>query len=149
MVPKGVIIGLVVGIIGSAVIGIFLAHVANQAPLLVYIEGSSLSIITEKTNFKLGEDINIRIVNSGTEPLTFSDSSYGMKIIALDGTVLYSPPSLQVISVLEPKEEKVFVWDQTKSDGEKMIEGRYKIVTSTIPIGENMFKKSLTINILK
>ena len=79
----------------------------------------------------------------------FSDSSYGMKIVGLDGRVLYSPPSLQVISVLEPKEEKMFVWDQTKSDGDKIIDGRYKIVSSAIAGGENVLTKSLTINIFK
>jgi hypothetical protein len=130
-------------------IGLFFANLANQAPTLVYVEGSSLSIITEKTNFELGEPINIRIINSGTEPLTFSDSSYGMKIVGLDSRILYSPQSLQVISVLEPKEEKMFVWDQTKSDGDKIIDGRYKIVSSAIAGGENVLTKSLTINVLK
>ena len=142
-------IGLGSGVIGAIVVGLFFANMANQAPTLVYVEGQSLSIITEKTNFELGELINIRIINSGTEPLTFSDSSYGMKIIGLDGRVLYSPPSLQVISVLEPKEEKMFVWDQTKSDGDKIIDGRYKIVSRAVAGGENILTKSLTINIFK
>jgi len=142
-------IGLGSGIVGAIVIGLFFTNMAIQAPTLVYVEGPSLSIITEKTNFELGELINIRIINSGTEPLTFSDSSYGMKIVGLDGRVLYSPPSLQVISVLEPKEEKMFVWDQTKSDGNKIIDGRYKIVSGAIAGGENVLTKSLTINIFK
>ncbi|MGI0022432.1 MAG: hypothetical protein ACRD9Q_06180 [Nitrososphaeraceae archaeon] len=149
MVPKGAMIGLGSGVVGAIVIGLFFANMANQAPTLVYVEGQSLSIITEKTNFELGELINIRIINSGTEPLTFSDSSHGMKIVGLDGRVLYSPPSLQVISVLEPKEEKMFVWDQTKSDGDKIIDGRYKIVSRAIAGGENILTKSLTINIFK
>ena len=149
MVPKGVVIGLGSGVVGAIVVGLFFANMASQAPILVYIEGSSLSIITEKTNFELGEPINIRIINSGTEPLTFSDSSYGMKIVGLDGRVLYSPPSLQVISVLEPKEEKMFLWDQTKSDGDKIIDGRYKIVSSTTTGRGNVLAKSLTINIFK
>jgi len=142
-------IGLGVGVVGAIVIGLFFANLANQAPTLVYVEGSSLSIITEKTNFELGEPINIRIINSGTEPLTFSDSSYGMKIVGLDSRILYSPQSLQIISVLEPKEEKMFVWDQTKSDGDKIIDGRYKIVSSAIAGGKNVLTKSLTINVLK
>jgi hypothetical protein len=149
LIPKGAMIGLGVGVVGAIVIGLFFANLANQAPTLMYVEGSSLSIITEKTNFELGEPINIRIINSGTEPLTFSDSSYGMKIVGLDSRILYSPQSLQVISVLEPKEEKMFVWDQTKSDGDKIIDGRYKIVSSAIVGGENVLTKSLTINVLK
>ncbi|HLC09518.1 MAG TPA: hypothetical protein VJJ01_00165 [Nitrosopumilaceae archaeon] len=149
MIPKGAMIGLGVGVVGAIVIGLFFANLANQAPTLVYVEGSSLSIITEKTNFELGEPINIRIINSGTEPLAFSDSSYGMKIVGLDSRILYSPQSLQIISVLEPKEEKMFVWDQTKSDGDKIIDGRYKIVSSAIAGGKNVLTKSLTINVLK
>ena len=129
--------------------GIFFSEIANQPPTIIYVLGQSLSVITEKTNFRLGEPIPIKIVNSGTIPLTFSDASYGLKIKQLDGLVLYSPISAQVISVLKPEEEKVFVWNQTKSDGSKIIEGRYNIVSSTDPSSGNVLKKSITINILK
>ncbi|MGI0010058.1 MAG: hypothetical protein ACREAE_01500 [Nitrosopumilaceae archaeon] len=149
MIPKGALIGLGSGIIAAVIFGIFLSSMINQAPALVYVDGPSLSIITEKTNFKLGEDIIIKIVNSGTIPLTFSDSSYGLRIIGLDGRILYSPQSAQVISILQPKEEKVFVWDQTKSDGDKVIDGRYKIVSNMIQNNGKMLEKSFTINIFK
>ena len=149
MFPKGALIGLCSGIVAGIVIGLYLANIANQAPSLVYVDGPSLSIITEKTNFKLGEDIVIRIVNSGTVPLTFSDSSYGLRIIGLDGSRFYSPLTIQVVSVLEPREEKMFIWDQTKSDGEKINQGRYKIISSTIKNEDKVLEKSLVINILK
>lgn len=149
MIPKGALIGLGSGIIAAVISGIFLSSMVNQAPALVYVDGPSLSIITEKTNFKLGEDIAIKIVNSGTVPLTFSDSSYGIRIIGLDGRMLYSPQSAQVISILQPKEEKMFVWDQTKSDNDKVIDGRYKIVSNTIPNNGKILETSLTINIFK
>jgi len=149
LIPKGALIGLGSGIIAAVISGIFLSSMVNQAPALVYVDGPSLSIITEKTNFKLGEDIAIKIVNSGTVPLTFSDSSYGVRIIGLDGRILYSPQSAQVISILQPKEEKMFVWDQTKSDNDKVIDGRYKIVSSTIPNNGKMLETSITINIFK
>ncbi len=149
MIPKGALIGLGLGIIGAAMIGIYFTNLANQMPPLVYVNGPSLSILTDKTNFKLGENIKIRIINSGTAPLTFSDSSYGLRIVGLDGRVIFSPISAQVISVLEPKEEKFFFWNQTKSDGGKIIDGRYKILTKTITSGENVLEKSITINILK
>ncbi|MDR3781847.1 MAG: hypothetical protein P4K92_00845, partial [Candidatus Nitrosotalea sp.] len=99
-------------------------------------------------NYHLGEPVHIRIINSGTIPLTFSDASYGLKITRLDGMLVYSPLSAQVISKLDPKEEKTFVWDQTKSDGGKAYQGRYKIVSSTT---ENVSAslKSVTINLLK
>jgi len=50
---------------------------------------------------------------------------------------------------LQPKEEKMFVWDQTKSDGDKVIDGRYKIVSNTIQNNGKMLEKSLIINIFK
>ena len=149
MIPKGAIICIILGVIGSGLVGIFFSEIANQPPTLAYVIGPSLSIITEKTNFHLGEPISIKIVNSGTVPLTFSDASYGLKIKQLDGIVLYSPIAAQVISVLKPEEEKMFVWNQTKSDGSKIIEGRYTIVSSTDPSSNNVLKKSITINILK
>ena len=137
------------GVIGSGLVGIFFSEIANQPTALVYVLGPSLSVITEKINFRLGEPIHIKIVNSGTVPLTFSDTSYGLKIKQLDGIVLYSPISAQMISVLKPEEEKVFVWNQTKLDGSKIIEGRYNVVSSTDSSSSNVLKKSITINILK
>lgn len=149
MIPKGALIGLGSGIIAAIILGIFLSGMANQIPELAYVEGPSLSVTTEKTNFSIGENITIKILNSGTVPLTFSDSSYGLRIIGLDGRILYSPQSTQVISTLQPKEEKIFVWDQTKSDGSKVIDGRYKIVSNTIQDNGKKLEKSITINIFK
>jgi hypothetical protein len=54
-----------------------------------------------------------------------------------------------VISKLEPKEEKTFLWDQTKSDGGKAYQGRYKIVSSATEDSGVVLKKSVTINLLK
>ncbi|MGI0002865.1 MAG: hypothetical protein ACRD91_01415, partial [Nitrosopumilaceae archaeon] len=70
-------------------------------------------------------------------------------IIGLDGRMLFSPQSAQVISILQPKEEKMFVWDQTKSNGERVIEGRYKIVSNALQDNGKILEKSLTINIFK
>ncbi|MFQ5573923.1 MAG: hypothetical protein ACE5EJ_06700, partial [Nitrosopumilaceae archaeon] len=111
--------------------------------------GTSITILTEKTDFEKGEKIEIKIINSGTVPISFSDASYGLKIKGLDGTVLYSPIAAQVISILEPKEEKIFEWDQIKNDGDPVHEGTYKITSSGLTIGEKTVKKSITINILK
>ena len=148
MIPKGAALFFLVGLVAAGILGIYLSHVASQIPALVYESGSSLSIIPDKINYHLGEPVHIRIINSGTVSLTFSDSSYGMKITRLDGILVYSPISAQVISKLEPKEEKSFIWDQTKTDGSKTYQGRYKIVSSTLESGD-VLKKSVTINILK
>jgi len=138
-----------VGLVAAGLLGYYLSQIANQVPTLVYENGPSLTIIPDKINYHLGEPVHIRIINSGTIPLTFSDASYGLKITRLDGILVYSPLSAQVISKLDPKEEKTFVWDQTKSDGGKAYQGRYKIVSSTAEDVITSLKKSVTINLLK
>ena len=137
-----------VGIVAGAILGVIFVDSKNPNELN-FQQGPSLSILTEKTDFKKGETITIRIINSGSVPLTFSDASYGLKISVLDGTLLYSPISAQVISVLEPKEEKSFEWDQIKNDGDFMLEGTYKISSSAMDNLEKTIKKSITINIHK
>lgn len=148
MVPKGLIIAIGVGMMAGAIFGLFFLDL-KEVKQLEFVEGSSLSVVTEKTDYHKGEDITIKIINSGTVPLTFSDSSYGLRITGLDGRILYSPISAQVISILEPTEEITFVWYQIKNDGDPVLEGRYKIISSTIDEGKNTVKKSVTINILQ
>ena len=137
-----------VGVFAGAILGVIFVDFKNPNELN-FQQGPSLSILTEKTDFKKGETITIRIINSGSVPLTFSDVSYGLKISGLDGTLLYSPVAAQVISVLEPKEEKSFEWDQIKNDGDSMLEGTYKISSSAMDNLEKTIKKSITINIYK
>ncbi|MCH8975143.1 MAG: hypothetical protein IH791_01050 [Thaumarchaeota archaeon] len=148
MIPRGLILATSVGVVAGAILGVIFVDSKNPNELN-FQQGPSLSILTEKTDFKKGETITIRIINSGSVPLTFSDASYGLKISGLDGTLLYSPISAQVISVLEPKEEKSFEWDQIKNDGDSMLEGTYKISSSAMDNLEKTIKKSITINIYK
>ena len=148
MIPRGLILATCVGVVAGAILGVIFVDSKNPNELN-FQEGSSLSILTEKTDFKKGEIIRIRIINSGSVSLTFSDASYGLKISGLDGILLYSPISAQVISVLEPKEEKSFEWDQIKNDGDSMLEGTYKISSSAMDNLEKTIKKSITINIYK
>ena len=115
----------------------------------MFVEGNSISIVTEKFDFKKGEEIKIRIVNSGTTVLNFSDSSYGLKITGLSGILMYSPDTDMVISKLEPGDEISFSWDQIKNDGDDALEGLYKIsVKGTDEFGINV-EKSTTVTIWK
>ena len=148
MIPRGLVLAISVGVAAGAIFGVIFIDFKNPNDLN-FVEGESLTILTEKTDFEKGETIQIKIINSGTIPISFSDASYGLQIKGLDGTVLYSPIAAQVISNLEPKEEKIFEWDQIKNDGDMVHEGTYKITSSGITIGEKTIKKSITINILK
>jgi len=147
-VPRGLLIAILIGMMAGLVLGIFEIFQYNHEQL-VFQEGSSISIVTEKIDFELGEQIHIKIVNSGTIPLTFPDASYGLKVTGLDGVLYYTPMAAQVISTLEPKEEKTFVWNQKRMDGSDLLEGFYKIVVEGFDHENNKVKKSIVINLLK
>ena len=146
--PRSLLIAILVGMLAGLTLGFFVTSQANHEQL-VFQEGRSISIVTEKTDFQLGEQIYIKIVNSGTIPLTFSDASYGLKITGLDGVLYYTPIAAQVISTLEPMDEKTFVWDQKKMDDSDSLEGRYKIIVEGFDHENNKVKKSIVINLLK
>ena len=148
MLAKSLVIFISVGVLAGFSFGFYLLDVKNTNQL-VYVNGSSLSIMTEKSDFKRGEEIKITIINSGTNPLTFSDTSYGLKISGLFGIVKYSPFSSQIVSTLNPREEIVFVWDQMKNDSLPVIEGLYKISADGIDSMGNKVEKSITVNIWK
>ena len=147
-VPRGLTIAILVGMLAGLTLGFFINSQANHDQL-VFEEGYSISIVTEKIDFELGEQIYIKIVNSGTMPLTFFNSSYGLKITGLDGRLHYTPITAQVISTLEPMDEKMFVWDQKKMDGSNSLERRYKIIVEGFDHENNKVKKSIVINLLK
>jgi len=147
-VPRGLLIAILIGMMAGLVVGFFENFHYNHEQL-VFQEGSSISIVTEKTDFELGEQIHIKIINSGTIPLTFPDASYGLKVTGLDGVLYYAPTAAQVISTLEPKEEKAFVWNQKRMNGSDSLEGIYKIVVEGFDHENNKVKKSIVINLLK
>jgi len=147
MFPRGLILAVGLGIAAGAIVGMFLVTQTNGEQL-EFVQGPSISIVTEKIDFKQGEQITIKIINSGTNALTFSDASYGLKITGLDGRVLFTPISAQVISTLEPKEEFSFAWNQIKNDGDLAAAGTYKIISNALD-GDKKIKKSITINIYK
>ena len=147
-VPRGLLIAILIGMMAGLILGVFENFQYNHEQL-VFQEGYSISIVTEKIDFELGEQIHIKIVNSGTIPLTFPDTSYGLKVTGLDGVLYYTPMAAQVISTLEPKEEKTFVWNQKKMDGSDSLEGIYKIVVEGFDHENNKVKKSIVINLLK
>ena len=152
MSSKTLILFTAVGLVAGLVFGIYLIDVKNTNQL-VFVDGPSISIVTEKFDFKKGEEIKIRIVNSGTIPLTFSDSSYGLRITGLSGMLMYTPDSFQDSDFdsysLAPKDEIEFVWDQIKNDGDSTLEGLYKIHSKGFNPKFNKIEKSTTITIWK
>ena len=148
LLAKSLILFIGVGLISGLALGVYLLDVKNTNQL-VFVDGASISVVTEKINFKVGEEIKIRIVNSGTIPMIFSDASYGLRITTLSGISIYSPVSAQVISELEPGDEIELSWNQIKNDGNSALEGLYKISTKAKDPQGNQIDKSTTITIWK
>jgi len=148
LLSKSLVIFIGVGLISALALGIYLIDVKNTSQL-IFVEGNSVSIVTEKFDFKQGEEVSLRIVNSGTTPLVFSDASYGLKITGLSGILMYSPVSAQVISTLDPGDEITFSWDQIKNDGNLVLEGLYKISVKGADKQGNVVERSTTVTIWK
>jgi len=148
LLPKSLVLFIGIGLISGLVFGVYLFDIQNTSQL-VFVEGPSISIVTEKFDFKKGEEIKIRIVNSGTTPLIFSDASYGLRVTGLTGILIYSPLAAQVISHLEPGDEIEFSWDQIKNDSDAALEGLYKISAKGVDNQGNQVEKSTTITIWK
>ena len=148
MLPKGLILALSLGIIAGPIFGIILFDMGTEEQL-VYVDGTSLSIVTEKINFKLGEEVVIKIINSRTDELTFPDTSYGLVIKQLDSIPIYIPTSTQEISKLQSHEEIIFTWNQLKNDNNSILEGTYKITVKANTIDDKIIEKTITLNIFK
>ena len=148
MLAKSLVVFIGIGLLSGLAFGIYFIDVKNTNQL-IFVEGSSISIITEKFDFKKNDTIKIQIVNSGTIPLTFSDTSYNLKITGLSGILMYSPVATQMISTLEPHDQIEFLWNQIKDNGEPVVEGLYKISVSGQDEQKNKVEKSITITIWK
>ena len=148
MFPRSLLFAIVLGVAAGPIFGIIL-YEYGVVEQLIYVDGTSLSIVTEKTNFKLGEMISIKIVNSGTDELKFPDASYGLIIKQLDSIPIFSPISAQVVSKLNSHEEISFVWDQIKNNGDPILEGTYKITSKAITLDGSIIEKIVIIHIFK
>jgi hypothetical protein len=148
LLAKSLVVFIGIGVIAGLAFGVYLIDVKSTSQL-VFVEGPSVSVVTEKSDFKKGEEIKIRIVNSGTVPISFSDASYGLRITGLSGILMYNPVSAQVISNLDPGDEIEFSWDQIKNDGNTALEGLYKLSTKGVDEQGNTVERSTTITIWK
>ena len=148
MFPKGLLFAIILGVVSGPIFGIILYEYGVEDQL-VYVDGTSLSIVTEKTNFTLGEPISITIANSGTDELKFPDASYGLIIKQLDSIPIFSPTAAQVISNLDSHEDVTFVWDQIKNNGDQILEGTYKITSKAITLDGSIIEKIVIIHVFK
>jgi len=148
MVPNSLKIALVAGMAGGILAAVVLADVrANRG--VEFVDGPSLTVLTDSADYRKGDTVNIRIINSGSVPIGFSDPTYGLKITGLAGMPIFSGWSndLEVPSAIEPGEEHNLTWGQTNNEGEQVFDGVYKISVHGFDPGENKVGHTTTINV--
>ena len=144
MIPRGLAVAVCIGVVAGAAAGAALygKGVAVPGAPLSYVDGPSLSVDAEKADYRTGEAVRIRVVNTGTVPLEFAAGShYGVRITQLDGIEVYSlrPDADSAAArphTLGPGEEAVLVWHQIKNDGGAALHGTYKVSSSAVTVAE-------------
>ncbi len=148
LLAKSLVLFIGVGLISGLAFGVYLLDVKNTSQL-VFVEGPSISVVTEKIDFKKGEEIKIRIVNSGTVPVYF-DKSYDLQVTGLSGILMYSHiVMVDMGPFLLPGAEVELSWDQIRNDGTAVLEGLYKISAKGIDDQGKEVSRSTTITIWK
>lgn len=92
---------------------------------LIYAEGPSIGIVTDKSDYGRGESVHIRVVNTGTVQLE-SPNMWDIRVSGLSGMLMYSDAGAGG-STLAPGADYVLVWNQTQNDGDAILEGVYRI----------------------
>lgn len=141
MIPKSLIISVSIGVGAAAVLGLYLSGL--NSPQIAFVEGPSISIYSDKQDYKIGEPIQIQIINTGTSEL----ANPSLQVRALDGTVFFST-SFEGVK-LGPKQKYYFEWNQQKNDNSKIIQGRYVAESFAHDQNNNLVKDSFTFNVLQ
>ena len=92
---------------------------------IVYVEGPSITVDTDRRDYQRGDLVTAVIVNSGSVPLE-SDGSWGFRVTGLSGMLMYEAAGSGA-DVLEPGMRTTVMWDQVKDDGDAALEGLYRI----------------------
>ena len=156
MLTKSLVIFIGVGVVSGLVFGAFLYDLKNSSQP-AFVEGPSLFVLTDKSAYKQGETIQIRIINSGTAPLKFSDATFGFKITGLSGFVIYghgnggggggddgsdnrnNTVNGDTEQILKPGQQVIFSWNMLKTDGTPVLAGVYKIHTAATAVDTNAY----------
>ena len=112
-----------VGAASGLVVGVTLLSLDSNS--LTYVEGASISVITDKSDYKRGEPIQVRVVNTGTVPLETS-TQWNLRITGLSGMIMYDGGE-HTDSFLSPGRDYTIMWNQTKNDGDIVLEGLYRV----------------------
>ena len=114
---------------------------------VLYVEGPSITVDTDRPAYHKGDTVTAIILNSGSVPLE-SDNSWSLRITGLSGVLMYEVAEAES-RVLEPGLRATIIWDQIKADGDAALEGLYRISVEGYGPGGAPVKDSVTFSIWK
>lgn len=114
---------------------------------IVYVEGPSITVDTDRRDYQRGDLVTAVIVNSGSVPLE-SDGSWGFRVTGLSGMLMYEAVGAGA-DVLEPGMRATVTWDQIKDDGDAALEGLYRISVEGYGPERDPIRDSATFSIWK
>lgn len=117
-VMRWIVLALVVAVvIVSAYYGSLVTQVepvTSDAPVTqvepVFVEGYSVTVITDKQEYEIGETVRYSIINTGTVEASFRNIAYGLVIEDLYGNHVSSPATGQLEVRLQPDERADGSW---------------------------------------
>lgn len=89
-----------------------------------------IEVETSSAVYFPGEIITFRITNNTAEEIYLLNSA-PWQIRGIDGAVMFSPVSAQVILSLAPGESQEWSWDQKDSEGNQIPPGKYEVVITS------------------
>ena len=78
------------GVISGLLFGVYLVGI-KAMDNVTYVDGYSLSIITDKSTYEPDDVVEIRIINTGTHTLDFSNVVYGFYVTDLLNITILTP----------------------------------------------------------
>lgn len=109
-----------------------LNEVGNQG------QHQAIVMTTDKNKYAPGEVVNITIRNIGTEPLTFPNAAFGLRIENSKTHEKYPLLSAQIITTQDSGGRKSVNWDQIDSSGKNVQAGNYTASISTGSLNANV-----------
>jgi hypothetical protein len=97
-------------------------------------KAQAISIFTSQNTYTKGKVIMFTVKNSGTEPLTFSDSTSDINIRNVKSSKHYPFSPTPEKFTLDSGASKTFKWNQEDANGNQVKSGKYRILVSIGPL---------------
>jgi len=144
LIPKSLAISVIAGVVAAGILGVLLFN--SDTDRLTFVDGKSVSVVTDSKAYKTGDNVTISIVNSGTEPIV-GKATYGVNIRTLDTTLIYA--TARSSDTIAPGQKIDLTWPQLKDGMTPVLHGVYVIHVDVEYADGGTAQDSVAIEILR